>query len=779
MIRKTILIIGILLSLDAWAVGLGKMRVQSALDQPLNAEIELLSTTPAELSTLTVTLGTRSDFRRANVDRSTVLSLINFEPSVRDSGEPYVRLTSLEPITEPFLHFLISLEWAGGKLIREYTALLDPPLYAQGRPASVSSPRLSGQSRSGSSVQQVSRASASVSRQAAVTRPANAGEVYGPIQRGETVSGIVGRLNLSTGVDIFQAMIALLQKNPDAFIRGNINLLKEGLTLVMPTNAEIASISKIAASVEFSQQLDEWFAYRNQVAGGQLASSVPQKTALDEATSTSATSTDGSVTDSAGISQDVLRIIQSDDELGSANGEELTALRSQLVVMEESLLSTELENNELKERLSLLEDQIKETNKLLKLNNSGLALAENNASESSSASQAGTSEEAAAGGGAAEPSNRVRRASSGNMFDSLLRDLTRGDMLWKVILGLALLILLIGAIVYNRRRKSYAEFEETMMTGSTYDLRSQSSTYTQMPNMDTAQNSQPSHLDSHSQQTGSLMQTSFMTEMGAPGMGTMQSDEVDPIAEAEVYMAYGRDQQAMEVLQEAIRRDPGRSELKIKLLEVYQKRKDVRSFESLAEELFAIIGKDADKWSRVADMGRRVSPKHPLFSTASGLTSNIGSTRSGGSIDRDSSGLDLISAPFSRSVTTSASSRRPAVAASAGGSINFDLGDDGGLGGNAFADLDSESVTMPLGGGLNVPSTPANMGFSGGGADDSGLLVDTIDDVKDSEIATKLDLAKAYMEMGDRDAARGFLDEVLKEGNESQRKQASELAGNF
>ena len=100
------------------------------------------------------------------------------------------------------------------------------------------------------------------------------------------------------------------------------------------------------------------------------------------------------------------------------------------------------------------------------------------------------------------------------------------------------------------------------MTGSTYDLRGQSSTYTQMPRMDTMAHSQPSvRMDSQSQQsaTGSLMQTSFMTEMGAPGMGAMQADEVDPIAEAEVYMAYGRDQQAMEVLQDAIRRDPGRN----------------------------------------------------------------------------------------------------------------------------------------------------------------------------------------------------------------------------
>ena len=559
---KRIILVGCILvtfSLDVWAVGLGKMRVKSALDQPLSAEIELLSTTPADLATLSVSLGSRSDFRRANVDRASMLSSINFETAVRDSGEPYVKLTSRDPISEPFLHFLISLDWAGGKLIREYTALLDPPLYAQGRPASVSSPRLSGQSRSGSSVLPVSRSTANITQQPTINKPANTGEVYGPVQRGETVSGIVGRLNLSSDVDIFQAMIALLQKNPDAFIQGNINLLKEGSTIVMPTNNEIASISKIAASAEFSQQLDEWFAYRNQLAGGQLASSATQTTGLDQAVSTDALPTTGSASDDAAIPDHVLEIISPNSEEEVANGEELTALRSQLVVMEESLLSTELENNELKERLSQLEEQIKETNKLLKLSNSGLALGANKVDNevNNTATDNNTIDETAQ---TPEIStSRVRSKSSGFSFESIIRDLTNGDMLWKVILGLAVLVILIGVIVYTRRRQSYAEFEETMMTGSTYDLRSQqSSSYTQMPNMDTIQHSQPSQLDSHSHSHQSGMQTSFMTEMGAPGMGGMQADEVDPIAEADVYMAYGRDQQAMEVLQEAIRRDPGK-----------------------------------------------------------------------------------------------------------------------------------------------------------------------------------------------------------------------------
>ena len=221
----------------------------------------------------------------------------------------------------------------------------------------------------------------------------------------------------------------------------------------------------------------------------------------------------------------------------------------------------------------------------------------------------------------------------------------------------------------------------------------------------------------------------------------------------------------------------GRNELKIKLLEVYQKRKDVRSFETLAEELFGIIGKEPAKWSKVTEMGRRVSPKHQLFSAAGGMTSEMGTTRTGASIDRDSSGLDLISAPFSRAANTPSTPAQSAVASNTGGSIEFDMGNKGGLGGNMFSELDNDSVSMSLGGGMNVPSAPATMSLSGGDTND--FAANAVDDFKASEIATKLDLAKAYMEMGDKDAARGFLDEVLKDGNESQRQQASELASKF
>ncbi len=825
LIGRLLIALVLLASTDAMAVGLGKMRVLSALDQPLDAEIELLSTTPAELNTLEVGLGSRSDFTRAGVERSTLLALVKFETRVRDNGDAFVKLTTDEPVTEPFLHFLIALDWAGGKLIREYTALLDPPLYAQGRPASVSSPRVAGSESSGAPAQQGEAISPARQAAQATAPAARGGQLYGPIRRGETVSEIVSRMDLPQGVDVFQAMVALLQRNPEAFILGNLNLVKEGSTIALPTAQEMAAISKVVASAEYSKHLNEWLAYRNRVAGSQLAarpspatpSALPRDDGGTQAVSTDPTGVDDSGATS-GLSEDVLRIIQSEDgtqsgTASSGGGEEIGALKSQLAVMEESLLSTELENRELRERLAMLEEQIRETNKLLRLENPGLALAEQNAAAgangdgasglsgaadgsagadgessvqgSDGADATGVNTVAATAGGEsadASPNTGQVRVTSSSSLLAPLNDLLRGDMLWKLLLALAAVVLLIGIVVYVRRRQSYAEFEETMMTGSTYDMRSQSSAFTQVPRMDSLQHSRPS-TRADSQQSGSLMQTSFMTEMGAPGMGAMQADEVDPVAEAEVYMAYGRDQQAMEVLQDAIRRDPSRVELKIKLLEVYQKRKDVRAFESLAEELYPAIGKDPARWSRVTDMGRRISPRHPLFAAAAGSASTAESTqassRSRSSLDRDSSGLDLISAPFSRGPVQSPpaeeelgldlpSAGRGGFADMGGGTV-----DDNRRG----LDADTDSVSLPFATGLGTPSAPARAG--GDSATAFGAGAEPMDDFKASEIATKLDLAKAYLEMGDKDAARGFIEEVLKDGNESQRQQASELASSF
>jgi len=165
---------------------------------------------------------------------------------------------------------------------------------------------------------------------------------------------------------------------------------------------------------------------------------------------------------------------------------------------------------------------------------------------------------------------------------------------WMTMLGTALsvLLILVGLIVVLRRRRSIAEFEDSIISG------------TAVLDISTAESTEP---------TESGSETSFLSDF-VPGMGNMQADEVDPLAEAEVYMAYGRDEQAEEVLKEAASKNPDRHELKLKLLEIYQTRKDISSFETLAEELYPADGNiPMAVWVKVAEMGKIVNPENPLF----------------------------------------------------------------------------------------------------------------------------------------------------------------------
>jgi len=165
---------------------------------------------------------------------------------------------------------------------------------------------------------------------------------------------------------------------------------------------------------------------------------------------------------------------------------------------------------------------------------------------------------------------------------------------FSLVAGIAgVLVLLAGIILFVRRRRSIAEFEESILSGS--GLQGQTDT------TDTAANKNTD--------------TSFLSDFGMAGMGSMQADEVDPLAEAEVYLAYGRDEQAEEVLKEAATRTPERHELKLKLLEIYQQRNDLNSFETLAEELYPAGGQgDTAVWSQVVQMGTKMNPDNPLFS---------------------------------------------------------------------------------------------------------------------------------------------------------------------
>ncbi len=264
------LAIVLLLSSEVRAVGLGEIQLDSALNEPLRAEIALLSATPEELSSLSVTLASEDTFARYGIDRPGFLQNIEF-----DVVGSTVRLRTGTPITEPFLTFLVEATWPSGRLLREYTVLLDPPTFAP--PAAQQAPAVTAPSRSAPAdsgrierqAPATSQAPARPSRPAAQTpRPARpapvddvpyetgSGRDY-VVRRGDTLWGIANRMRPDGRLTMNQTMVAIYEANPGAF-GGNINLLRAGAALRVPSADEIFRISRDNAFGEVKRQNEAW-----------------------------------------------------------------------------------------------------------------------------------------------------------------------------------------------------------------------------------------------------------------------------------------------------------------------------------------------------------------------------------------------------------------------------------------------------------------------------------------------------------------------------------------
>jgi pilus assembly protein FimV len=266
MLRKTAVALAISLVMPSavWAVGLGTLKASSALNQPFAGKIEILGATAADFESLNVKLADAAQFERAGVARSTVLLKLKFEIIVNVGGVDYVRVSSTEAVREPYLDFLLELTWAQGRMVREYTALLDPPLYdtkrAQLRSAPIAAPAKPavGQARA--------RPVAAVTGEGAATAS---------VQSHDTLWALAMRYRPDSSISAQQMMLGLLRANPDGFPTGNVNVLRQGAVLRIPNVAELNVISRAEAAAEIQRQTRVWQDYRQAAA----ARPVPQAAA--------------------------------------------------------------------------------------------------------------------------------------------------------------------------------------------------------------------------------------------------------------------------------------------------------------------------------------------------------------------------------------------------------------------------------------------------------------------------------------------------------------------
>jgi pilus assembly protein FimV len=611
---KTMKISGLMWALlftavGAEAAGLGKLSVQSALGQPLRAEIELLSINKDELAGITARLAGADAFKQARIDRTDALGGLHFSVEQRASGQPVIRVTSNTPIADPFLDLLIEVNWSTGRVLREYTILLDPP--AQAKPAApiqlAATPEVSR-----ATIPAVTAPKPVVSAPRAMPQepaPAPQPKRYGPVKSGETLRGIAGKVKHDS-VTLEQMMVGLYQANHDAFSGSNMNRLKRGQVLNVPS-AETVNLqtSPSQAMRSIQAQSAEWHAYRRKVASS--ASEVPEEKTPEPAS--------GKVMPKAAepagpapAAKDVLKLSKGEPGMaGRGDGKVQERLHS----MEEELAAKGRALQEAQDRVGQLERTVHDMQKLLELKSQEAGKAPPVAVAPTptpvpAPTPAPEVQPAPTPAPVAPPPPPVVKpkpkpapvvlpapeASSTSWISTFIGNpLYLGGIVASILLSVLLWMMMVG----SRRRQGLNKFEDSIMTGGEFKN-----------NVVFNSSSTTASSSSGPSTEGSML----LTDFSRLGLGAIDTHEVDPIAEAEVYMAYGRDAQAEEILKEALTKDPSRNEIALKLMEIYAARKDTAAFETVASELYAGLGgQGTPVWQRAAEMGRSIDPTNPLY----------------------------------------------------------------------------------------------------------------------------------------------------------------------
>lgn len=361
-----------------YAAGLGKLKLNSALGQPLNAEIDIVTTNSDEVSSLKANIASREAFAQAGIHYEPNFTTFKTSIELRTNGNPYIKLASPQAINDPFLNILVELNWDSGLILREYAVLLDPiEMNAQNQniaaPAVSPVPITNAVSRNTERTFDVKENRQGEKSTRSINRSNQAKDTYGPVIRGDTLSSIARRV-LPTGVDLNQMLVALYRANREAFIANNMNLLKVGAILKIPEQSEIAAIDVPTASNEIRMQVEDWHRYHSKVTSISSESSVAHIRQSDQGKIT--TSIDKNSVSARESPKEVLRL--SSGARLTTKGDQISepALADRLRMMEEDAIARNLALKEANERVAMLEKGIENLKQLLELKDSVLAQAQ-------------------------------------------------------------------------------------------------------------------------------------------------------------------------------------------------------------------------------------------------------------------------------------------------------------------------------------------------------------------------------------------------------------------
>ena len=654
------------LSMSALALGLGRLSLDSGLGQPLSARVELTAAQKDELDSLVAKVADLSIYRDNNVQYPAALSRARVTVEQSPNNPPYLKVTTTQAVNEPYLDLIVEVNWATGRVIRNYTFLLDPPGTAVAQAVEPIAPV---------------RAEAAPARAARSPRAlptaagpkAGGGDTY-TVHRGDTLSKIAKEYK-PENVSLEQMLVALFRSNESAFDGRNMNRLRSGQILTIPPVDQAAAATPTEARQVVRVQASDWHAYRDRLAAAAPTTVAGERQQAAGGKITTAVEDKGAATQPG---KDQLRVSREAGKAASAGAAGGAAVAEDAAAKDRAL-------REANARVATLEKSLQDMQKAVELKNQTMADLQKqaDAAKAAKAAEASKTEPAKIATGPVTPPQAAKTAPPATTpasptaipaaptgvapatvtppsavapppaaapptkapetkapeakapeakapeakapeskapdtkapesktaatpvktskappppEPSFLDELIGNTPTWAIGAGALGILALIAGLVAARRRKT-TKFEDSIISGT--DIKTNTV---------------------FGSTGGGVVNTgdnSLASDFSREGLGNIDTDEVDPIAEAEVYLAYGRDAQAEEILKEALKKDPQRQEIYLKLLEIHAQHNKPSAFETVASELYSISGGQGEVWQKAMALGRQLDPNNPLFAEAGG-----------------------------------------------------------------------------------------------------------------------------------------------------------------
>ena len=609
----------------AHALALGRVTVLSALGEPLRAEIDIPEINAEEATTLKASVASPEAFRAAGLDYNAALAGAQISLQRRADGRAFIRLSSDRPVAEPFVDLILEASWATGRIVRDYTMLLDPPALRAAAPAAVFVPQVAAVSTPAAvpaapSAGPVPAATARTPAPVAVRKPpapvagstTTASDDGGKkivVRPGDTASKIAAAVKPAQ-VSLDQMLVALLRANADAFTNGNLNRLRAGAVLNVPSQEQATAMGAAEASRTVIAQSRDFNDFRGKLATN--APSVPVAAADRKAAGNIQTKVEDkkaavSAPDKLTLSQGALQAKAAEDKIAQEKLAQDAAKRSaelaknikDLGNIGAASTTVAAGAGQPKPAAPAVAAPVVTPPAPVVAVAPAVAPAPSApvATAASAPAAVPAAPVAAASSAApvvappkpvAAPAIVPKTTSEPGFIDSLIDNPL-------VLYGGAALIALLGALGFyrSRQRSKTADVDSAFL-----ESRLQPDSF--------FGNSGGQKVDTNDgAATGSSMVYS-PSQLDA-------ADDVDPVAEADVYLAYGRDLQAEEILKEALRTHAGRIAVHQKLLDIYAKRRDAKSFEGMATEAFKLTGNTSAEWARICEQGLSIDPANTLY----------------------------------------------------------------------------------------------------------------------------------------------------------------------